>query len=102
MANNTLQNLLAQNAQLLKHAEAGDWECVSDAAAERQRQIERFYQKGGRQYHASVLENATRELLRVNERLTELAMQARGEAQAALASLGQGRRAVDAYHEVGS
>ena len=97
MKNDALNTLLAQHAQLLKAAESGDWATVSDVAAKRQQQIEQFYQNHGAQYPARKIEAATRELLRINERLSILATQARGEAQAALASLGRGRRAVDAY-----
>lgn len=94
-----LEELLEHNSRMLKDAEAGNWDQVSERERIRQQLIKTFYSKQPLPHQAAMVASATLELQRVNERLTKLAMEARDKVTTELSEMGKNKAAISAYNK---
>jgi len=92
-----LDEIIAFNSRMIKAAEAGNWDVVTDSEKLRQQLIKAFYSQTPPVTDEAVLSHATQELLDVNEKLKQLAIQARDNVKTELNDLTKGREAVSAY-----
>ncbi len=92
-----LSELIKHNNRMLKDAEAGNWEKVTENEIIRQQLIKTFYSVTSNVRESAVIASATHELLLVNEKLKELAIQARDKVKTDLTRTGKSRAAIDAY-----
>jgi len=93
----TLQELLDHHAQMLADAEQGDWEKVNKNEVIREQLIKAFYSKAPHGDEVETVKNATHELLLINEKLKQLAADARDKVKTQLTEIGKGKVAVNAY-----
>jgi len=93
----TLQELLDHHAQMLADAELGDWEKVNKNEVIREQLIKAFYSKAPHDDEVETVKNATHELLLINEKLKQLAADARDKVKTQLTEIGKGKVAVSAY-----
>ncbi|MBL4711604.1 MAG: flagellar protein FliT [Gammaproteobacteria bacterium] len=91
-----LTELLSHNKQMLKDAEAGNWEKLTVSESIRQRLIEDYFSVKIDPHDETVVA-ATQNLLKVNERIKELASKARDHVTKSLVGLEKGKVAVNAY-----
>ncbi len=94
-----ITELIEHNTRMLKDAEAGNWESVRQAEVERESMIQTFYAHARQNQRHQAIAQATRELIRVNERLKQLAIEARDKAQNELAELSKSKVAISAYEK---
>lgn len=92
-----LAELVEHNKMMLRDADAGDWEKLTENEIIRQQMIKAFYSSSLDSSDAAAIANATRELLLVNEELTKLVCRARDGVEKDLADLGKGKAAINAY-----
>ncbi len=92
-----LNKLIEHNNRMLKDAEAGHWEKVTENEIIRQQLIKTFYSVGSNVRESAAIASATHELLLVNEKLKKLAAQARDKVKTDLTRIGKGKAAIDAY-----
>lgn len=92
-----LQQLMAHNEKTLKYAEAGDWEKVTENEKIRQQLIKSFYSSSSDEHDTVALANATQELLLVNEKLKQLAINARDKVSTERNDINKGKQAINAY-----
>ncbi|HHO59179.1 MAG TPA: flagellar protein FliT [Thiotrichales bacterium] len=96
---NKLAQLIEHNSRMLKDAEAGNWQQVTEAEIKRQHLIDAFYSGASDIHETSVIASATQELLLVNEKLKKLAIEAREQVRGELSELGKGKTAINAYNK---
>lgn len=97
LSTDKLTELAEHNKQMLKDAEAGNWEKVTENECIRQQLIKAFYSVTPEEHEAATVASATQELLLVNEKLKQLACNARDKVKKDLAGLEKGKAAVNAY-----
>ena len=93
---NQLVELVEYNRDMLKNAEAGNWDKVIEAELLRKNMFEAFYTTPGVENLPEV-DSATRELLQINKSLEELATSARNAITSEAESTQKGQKAVNAY-----
>ena len=91
-----LVELVEYNRDMLKNAEAGNWDEVIEAEILRKKMFHAFYTTHGEENLPDVA-SATRELLQINKSLEELATAARKAVTSEAVSTRNGQRAVNAY-----
>ena len=94
---NKLTELVDHHRQMLKDAESGNWEKVTENEVTRQILIKDCYSGASEEYEVTALVSATQELLKVNEELKQYAEKARDTLKKDLAALGKGKAAISAY-----
>ena len=94
--NSQLLELVEYNRDMLKNAEAGNWDRVIEAEILRKNMFEAFYTTAGVESLPEVA-RATRELLQINKSLEELAASARKAVTNDAVSTYKGQKAVNAY-----
>ncbi len=99
LSSNKLIELVEFNRQMLKDAEAGSWEKVTENEITRQALIKDFYSVASEEYEATALASATQELLQLNEKLKKYAGKARDKLKNDIAALGKGKAAISAYEK---
>lgn len=92
-----LVELVQHNKQMLKDAEAGNWEKVAENEVIREQLIKAFYSLSADADEAATVATATQELLHVNEEITQLAREAKEQLKNELCEIGRGKSAVNAY-----
>ena len=92
-----LTELVEHNKQMLKDAEAGDWEKVTENEFIRQQLINAFYSVPSAVHETETVTSAIQEIILINENLTQLACKARDNVKKDLAGLGKGKTAINAY-----
>ena len=97
LATDKLTELVEHNSNMLKDAEAGNWEKVTENEFIRQQLIKAFYSLISGVHETAAVASATKELLLVNEKLTQLACKARDKVNINLDELGKGKSAIYAY-----
>ena len=93
---NQLVELVEYNRDMLKNAEAGNWDKVVEAEILRKKMFDAFYTTPGVESLPEV-DSATRELLQINKSLEELATSARNAITSEAVSTHKGQKAVNAY-----
>ena len=91
-----LVELVEYNRDMLKNAEAGNWNKVIEAEILRNKMFDAFYTTHGEENLPDVA-SATRELLQINTSLEELAASARKAVTNEAVSTYKGQKAVNAY-----
>jgi hypothetical protein len=94
--NSQLFELVEYNRDMLKNAEAGNWDKVIEAEILRKNMFGAFYTTPGVESLPDVT-RATRELLQINKSLEELAASARKAVTNEAVSTYKGQKAVNAY-----
>jgi hypothetical protein len=97
LAADKLTELVEHNSNMLKDAEAGNWEKVTENEIIRQQLIKAFYSVISGLDETAAVASATKELVLVNEKLTQFACKARDKVKMNLAELGKGKSAINAY-----
>lgn len=97
LSTDKLTELVEHNKKMLKDAEAGNWEKVSESEFIRQQLITAFYSVPSAVHETEAVASATQEMLLLNEKLKQLAFKARDNINKDLAGLGKGKTAVNAY-----
>ena len=92
-----INRLRSLSAELLELAQAGQWDAVTELESQRRAVLETLFQTAPPADLALQLESAARATLASDARLLELAQAERDQLSEHLKSLGQGRRAVQAY-----
>ena len=82
---------------MLKHAEAGEWESVAEDEIKRRQLIDSFFSEPSNIAHEPEISTAIREMLKINDRLEKLTIDARDAARTRVSTINSGRKAVDAY-----
>jgi hypothetical protein len=91
-----LVELVEYNRDMLRNAEAGNWDKVIEAEILRKKMFDAFYTTHGEKNLPDVA-SATRELLQINTSLEELATAARKAITSEAVSTLKGQKAVNAY-----
>ena len=91
-----LVDLVEYNRDMLKNAQAGNWDKVIEAEILRKSMFEAFYTAAGVESLPDVA-RATRELLQINKSIQELAASARKAVTNEAVSTYKGQKAVNAY-----
>lgn len=91
-----IEELIGQNRTMLEYAEAGHWEKVVEIEMIRRELIKTFFSSPNITSRPDVV-NATREMLDINNKLQQLALDAREEVNTRTGSLNKGRLAVNSY-----
>ena len=94
-----INRLRSLSAELLALAQAGQWDAVTEREVQRRALLEELFQTAPPADLAPQLEAAARATLDSDARLLELAQAERDQLSEHLKSLGQGRRAVQAYQK---
>jgi hypothetical protein len=94
-----LTDLLEHSHAMLGHAEAGEWKTVVKDEMTRRQLIDRFFSKASNLADEAELRHCLQELLKINDRLQQLAAHARDQVKAEVNTISEGRKAVNAYAE---
>jgi len=92
-----VSDLISRSRNMLAYAEAGEWEKVVKEEAEHRRLLEEFFAIPADVQKVPGVADAISEMLTLNERLQEIAISARKNAQDGAESISSGRRAIGAY-----
>lgn len=92
-----LTELVEHSKQMLKYAEAGNWEKLTENENIRQQLIRAFYSASAKSNDAEAIATVTRELLQANDELTRLVSNSRDKVEKELAEIGKGKVAINAY-----
>ncbi len=92
-----LQDIVRHSETLLALAETGDWPAVESLEVERRAALQSFFSSPTPTHEAPQIAAAIKALSSMNERLVELVRGARDGQAGDLRTLGQGRRAINAY-----
>lgn len=89
--------LRSLSVEMLELAQTGQWDAVTEREVQRRALLEELFQTAPPADLAPQLEAAARAVLASDARLLELAQAERDQLSEHLKSLGQGRRAMQAY-----
>ena len=92
-----LSELLEQSQAMLQHAEAGDWEAVADGEMVRRELLDILFADPSNLANEAELGACLQQVLRINQRLQELATSARDQARSDMSTISEGRKAIKAY-----
>ena len=92
-----INRLRSLTAEMLELAEAGQWDAVTEQENQRRAVLETLFETSPPADLAPQLEAAARAVLSSDARLLKLAQAEREQLREHLQSLGQGRRALQAY-----
>jgi len=84
---------------MLRHAEAGEWDTVVNDEVIRRQLINTFFSEPSNVANEPDISTAIQELLKINDKLERLSIDARDEAITEVNSISSGRKAVSAYEE---
>ena len=92
-----ISDLIEHSHAMLGHAEAGEWETVSEDEVIRRQLINTFFSKPSNIANEPDISAAIQELLLINDKLEQLTTDARTEAKTEVSSISDGRKAINAY-----
>ncbi|MCG6939218.1 MAG: flagellar protein FliT [Gammaproteobacteria bacterium] len=92
-----LTELVEHNKQMLRDAEDGNWEKVTENELIRQQLLKVFYSESSEEYEAEDIINAIQEIFLINQEMTRLVWKARDKVKNVIAELGKGKAAINAY-----
>ena len=92
-----MTELLSRSQEMLKHAQAGEWEVVIEEEVQRRHLLEKFFSMPSNVKNLPGIAEAIREMLSLNEKLQKIAIKARKNANDEADAIFSGRRAVGAY-----
>ncbi len=93
----SLADLLEHSQAMLQHAEAGEWEAVADGEMMRRELLDNLFAEAANVADETELSSCLQQILQINQKLQELATQARDQVRADINTIGEGRKAVKAY-----
>lgn len=97
LSTDKLTELVEHNSQMLKDAEAGNWDIVTNNECVRQLLIKDFYSVSSDERETEAVASATKELLLHNKKLIQLTSKARDKVKNDLVELGKGKAAINTY-----
>ena len=92
-----VSTLIEQSQAMLRHAEAGDWGRLAEDELVRRQLIDKFFSEPANLANESDLSGALKELIKINDRMQQLTVEARERAKGEAERIGIGRKAVSAY-----
>lgn len=93
-----LTELAKLNHNMLKNAEAGNWDKVIEAEKVRRSMLDTLYSSPGVENIPGV-DTATREMVSINQRLEELAISAHKLVTTEVVSINKGQQAISTYEK---
>ena len=97
LSTDKLTVLVEHDSQMLKDAEAGNWEKVAENECVRQQLIKEFYSVSSDERETEAVASATKELLLLNKKLLQLTSKARDKVKNDLVEMGKGKAAINTY-----
>jgi hypothetical protein len=82
---------------MLKDAEAGEWDKVISIETQRSKLLEKLFSGSHEDNNITEMDNKIRKIIDINNKLEEIAMNARESASNDVASICKGRNALDQY-----
>lgn len=89
--------IMKYNQSMLKNAEAGEWDKVMEEELVCRKLVNQLYSIPERTPNIPGIKNVTHEILITNEKITQLAIDAKEKIGVGASAIGNGRRAVSAY-----
>ena len=95
--NKQLKDAINCSETMLKNAEAGNWNSVMEIEVQRSELLEKLFATPHHGNNADEMDNKIRKIIDINKKLETIAISARDDSGQDIASINNGRRAVNVY-----
>ena len=95
--NKQLKDAISCSETMLKDAESGNWNRVMEIEVQRSELLEKLFSTSHQGNDVVEMDDKIRKIIGINKKLEEIAINAKDDSGKHIASINNGRRAVDVY-----
>lgn len=92
-----LKDVINCSETMLKNAEAGNWDSVMEIEVQRSELLEKLFATSHHDNNVDEMDSKIRKIIDINKKLETIAISARDDSGRHIASMNNGRRAVNVY-----